>query len=251
MILITMAGLSKRFTDAGYDRPKYMLPLGGRSLFEHSVGSFARYFDSVPFAFVLRDVQGTHAFVAETTAAMGVKTSTVITLDAPTVGQAQTAALGLRQAGFDPNLPTTIFNIDTFRPDFVFPQRQLDQDGYLEVFRGSGDNWSFARTAPDDPERVVETTEKRPISDLCSTGLYHFARAGDFLDAYDQALAGVETGDAGDLLGPRGELYVAPLYNHLIARDRRIGVDIVPRESVIFCGVPAEYTDLLADPAYG
>ncbi len=71
MIVIPMAGLSARFTAAGYDRPKYMLPLGGRPLFDHAVGSFARYFSDVPFLFVFREVAGTHAALAERVAALG------------------------------------------------------------------------------------------------------------------------------------------------------------------------------------
>ena len=40
MIVIPMAGLSSRFTKAGYTKPKYMLPLAGKSVFAHSIESF-------------------------------------------------------------------------------------------------------------------------------------------------------------------------------------------------------------------
>ena len=41
-------------------------------------------------------------------------------------------------------------------------------------------------------------------------------------------------------------LDVAPLYNHLIAEGRAIGFEVIGRDEVIFCGVPAEYEALLA-----
>ena len=39
------------------------------------------------------------------------------------------------------------------------------------------------------------------------------------------------------------ELYIAPLYNLLIREGRDIRYELIPRDSVIFCGVPAEYDE--------
>ncbi|MBW6398722.1 glycosyltransferase family 2 protein [Roseomonas sp. HJA6] len=240
MIVIPMAGLSRRFTEAGYQLPKYMLPLHGRSVFAHAVGSFAAYFDSHPFLFIARDVAGTGDFLAAEARALGIRDARVAMLDAPTAGQAETVELGLATAGVAGETPVTIFNIDTFRPGFTFPAGAwwAGSDGYLEVFRGAGANWSYVRPAPGEEPLAVETAEKRPISDLCCTGLYHFRRAGDFLDAL-----------AAERAAPSApELYVAPIYNHLIRQGRRIHYEVVPSEAVVFCGVPAEYEALEAEP---
>ena len=48
MIVIPMAGMSRRFTEAGYTLPKYMLPAHQRSLFAHAVDSFRHYFKTEP-----------------------------------------------------------------------------------------------------------------------------------------------------------------------------------------------------------
>lgn len=158
-------------------------------------------------------------------------------LEAPTSGQAETVELGLLQAGMPADMPLTIFNIDTFRPGFRFPASPglAGSAGYLEVFRGGGANWSYVRPAPGEAKLVVETAEKRPISDLCCTGLYHFAAAGDFCAALQK-----------ERLAPScPELYVAPLYNHLIAAQKRVHYELVAAEDVVFCGVPGEYEALL------
>jgi hypothetical protein len=242
MIVVPMAGLSARFTAAGYDRPKYMLPLKGRPLFVHAVESFAAYLASEPFLFIYREVQGTGEFVQARAAAMGIRAATFVALDAPTEGQADTVAIGLDRGGVAADAPITIFNIDTFRPGFRYPAIASDPQaaGYLEVFEGEGANWSFVRPDPADPRWVAETAEKKAISNLCCTGLYQFRRAGDFRDA----LAAGRTDDT--LRGPKAELYVAPLYNWLIRRGAKIGYDVIPAQDVIFCGVPAEYEALRA-----
>ncbi len=236
MIIIPMGGLSRRFTEAGFTVPKYMLPARGKSVFAHAVSSFAAYFDSHPFLFIVRDVAATPDFVRRECAALGIRDATVIVLRAETRGQAETVDLGLTEAGVPASEPVTIFNIDTFRPDFRFPDFGAEPtDGYLEVFRGSGANWSYVRPAAPDSSLAAETAEKRPISDLCCTGLYHFASAALYRSAYAAFAADFRPSEA------LRELYVAPMYNHLIARGCAIRYHLIPPEAVIFCGVPAEY----------
>jgi hypothetical protein len=232
MIVIPMAGRSQRFYDAGYDRPKFELELKGRSVFAHAVESFRTAFATTPFLFIA--AAGAAPFVRREARALGIADFEVVSLSAPTAGQAETVELGLEAVGWAGAL--TIFNIDTFRPGFTFPAAPLDRaDGWLEVFRGAGANWSYVRPAPGPEPWALETAEKRPISDLCCTGLYHFARTADFRAAL-----------AAERASPQAaELYVAPLYNHLIARGLRIGWRLIAAQEVVFCGTPAEYLSLL------
>jgi len=231
-IIIPMAGLSSRFTRAGYTLPKYMLYVKNKSLFNLAVSSFERYFDSCRFVFIARDVFDTGTFIEQECDLLGIHNRSVVILDHPTRGQSETVLEGIRQANVAPDEPILIFNIDTFRPGFTFPAHIDEWDGYLEVFVGSGANWSYARTEAADSTRVVETAEKREISSYCSTGIYYFKHASSFVRAYET-----------NLTTPNGlkELYVAPLYNLLIADGEAIHIHIIDRDEVIFCGVPAEY----------
>lgn len=236
-IIIPMAGLSSRFTKAGYVLPKYMLYIKNRSLFNLAVSSFEKYFDSCRFVFVARDVFDTKTFIEKECELMGIKDFEVVILPAPTKGQAETVLKGIKEASVDKDEPILIFNIDTFRPGFTFPQEMDDWDGYLEVFVGSGKNWSYARTESDTSTLVVETAEKREISKYCSTGLYYFKSSEMFLNAYVENQEKPITGVA--------ELYVAPLYNYMIAKSLKIHTHVIDRQDVIFSGVPSEYEDLL------
>jgi hypothetical protein len=236
MIVIPMAGLSRRFTEAGYDLPKYMLPLPGGTVFAHAVGSFAALFATETFLFVARDVEGTPDFIKQQCAALGVRDARLHVLPHPTAGQAETVEFGLRAVGASDETAITIFNIDTFRPDFRFPRGSwfAGSDGYLEVFRGSGANWSYVRPSSGLWPIVEETAEKRQISDLCCTGLYHFARADHFVRALQRERTAAAL----------AELFVAPLYNHLLTAGMHIHFEEVARSDVIFCGVPDEYEAL-------
>ena len=238
-IIIPMAGLSSRFTQAGYVLPKYMLYVKNRSLFNLAVSSFDKYFDSCRFVFVARDVFDTRTFIEKECELMGIKDFSVVILPQPTKGQAETVLEGIKGAEIPQKEPILIFNIDTFRPGFTFPEGMDGWDGYLEVFVGSGKNWSYARTESDDSTLVVETAEKVEISCYCSTGLYYFATAALFEKAYIMNIENPRDGKA--------ELYVAPLYNHLIADGCKIHIHVIDREEVVFSGVPSEYEQILFD----
>ena len=239
MIVIPMAGMSRRFSEAGYDKPKYMLPLAGRSVFAHAVSSFSHYFGILPFLFIARDVADTHAFIEAECNALGLQQAKVQILQTPTAGQAETVELGLRQAEISAETPLTIFNIDTFRPGFRLPKDPwfATSAGYLEVFHGSGVNWSYVRPRPGEEPIALETAEKQPISDLCCTGLYHFATASDFYSSLS----------AERLRPSTTELYVAPLYNHLITASRTIHYKVIETGDIVFCGIPSEYEALRAE----
>ncbi len=238
MIVIPMAGLSSRFFKAGYEKPKYMLEAHGKTLFDHSVSSFEKYFGTEHFVFVVRNVFDTPDFVARHAEALGIGSYQVVVLEEETRGQAETVYLALKQVHEDEQ-PLTIFNIDTFRPGFTFPTESGVGSGYLEVFQGPGEHWSFAEPAASDSTLVKRTAEKIRISDLCSTGLYYFRHAKYFMEAFEQYCLTPKSE------WPKGELYIAPLYNLLIERAHPVHYHLIARDEVIFCGTPEEYTDLL------
>ncbi|AEG91967.1 hypothetical protein [Ramlibacter tataouinensis] len=240
MIVIPMAGDSRRFREAGYARPKYELPVGRQSLFALTVLSFEHYFPSERFVFVCRSDLGAEGFVQMECGRLGIRWADVVALPAATRGQAETVLIGLERSGYEPAESLLIFNIDTIRPGYRFPAECEFADGYLEVFSGSGDHWSFVEPAASFTRRVARTTEKERISDLCSTGLYHFARCSDFAAACTHALSNV------DAYRERWtEVYVAPLYNQLIAKGKVVAYHQVAAEQIGFSGTPSEYEELL------
>ncbi len=238
-----MAGLSSRFARAGYNVPKYMLDLHGRPVFDYALASFRAQFESEPFLIVCREVQGTPDFVRGRCSALGIQNTKIIVLTEPTSGQGETVLLGLDRGEVDNEEPVTIFNIDSFRPGFRFPDGRSDAPSFLEVFRGNGDQWSFVEAAPDDGARnegnVHRVIEKIRISDLCCTGLYHFRTALDFRYAFE-----AERRAPSQSLT---ETYIAPMYNKLIARGDKVRFNVIDAAELFFCGVPDEYNACLAN----
>lgn len=91
-----MAGLSSRFTKAGYTLPKYMLYVKEKSLFNLAVSSFEKYFTTCRFVFIVRDVYDTPRFVEEECKLIGISNYKIIITE-PTRGQAETVYVGIKK----------------------------------------------------------------------------------------------------------------------------------------------------------
>lgn len=246
MIVFPMAGLSSRFTRAGYEKPKYMLPLGEQTMFATVVNGFRVCFQNEPFLFICRDVAQTPAFIDAELAKMSPRPSKVqiIVLEQETEGQAETVYRGLQMAGVAASEPLTIFNIDSLRHTFTYPD-DLDLtaiDGYVEAFHGAGEHWSFVKPAAGKEAQKIagEVMEKKRISDLCSTGLYYFRETGLFTQLFEKTLSSPSE----ELQG--GERYIAPLYNDAIQAGYDIRYTVIAAQDISFTGTPAEYEDYLA-----
>ncbi|HED3064136.1 glycosyltransferase family 2 protein [Kluyvera ascorbata] len=229
MIIIPMAGLSSRFFKAGYTEPKYKLAAHGKSLFEWSVSTFEKMYKTEKFIFICRDVYDTPAFVATELQKIGILDYEVITLHAETRGQAETVFLSLDKIPDDE--PLIIFNIDTYEKQFDYMLET--NDAYLEVFQGEGEHWSFAKPK-EGTTLVAQTAEKNRISDLCSNGVYGFKNKNIFINAYIELIRSNPS-----------ELYIAPMFNFIIAEGMTVRFKKVDINNHIFMGTPAEYTDFL------
>ncbi len=235
MIVIPMAGLSSRFFKAGFEVPKYQLMIDDAYVFDLALKSFERYFVSELFVIVLRDCFDTRQFVEKRLQALNIKNYLIKVLDFETQGQAETVLLGIDTPEINDNESVFIFNIDTFRHDFIKPDFIDDCAGYLEVFRGNGEHWSFIEV--NDNDQVIRTTEKQRISDLCSDGLYYFASKSLYIDLITQAKE--------RKLLVNNELYIAPIYNLLIEQGKEVRYHCIGNSEIDFCGTPDEYNYLL------
>lgn len=206
-IVMPMAGRGSRFAEVGVTTPKPLIPVRGKPMYAWAT-------DGLPLALARRLIFICLAeHLAELDLDRDIRTRyaqydpIVIGLDRVTEGQACTVLLA--RDHIDNDEPLLIFNADTYCPTTLATALKgdaRDADGVLDVFRAPGDKWSFARF--DAAGRVVETAEKRRISEWASTGLYYFRRGQDFVRHAEAMIVANERSN--------NEFYVAPVYNRLI-----------------------------------
>jgi hypothetical protein len=235
MIVFPMVGKGSRFKKAGYNLPKFALPLNNNTTaFRAAIDSFKVYHKEEIFIFIIREFVDFEVkkFIINELEKTQIKKFEIIKLDKITSGQGETVRAGLRvleEKFFNEEL--TIFNIDSKRNFFKYDQRYR-KSPYLEVFVGEGNQWSFAEFAKTD-NSLIRTTEKIRISKYCSNGLYHFNSCSDFIKIYDAK--------KDEIKKIYGETYLAPIYNYFLDFNIKCFVKLIDKNKMNFFGTPLEY----------
>ncbi|HYD95996.1 MAG TPA: glycosyltransferase family 2 protein [Noviherbaspirillum sp.] len=229
--IITMAGLGKRFRDAGYNIPKYCIDAHGKTLFEWSMLSLRNFIQQgASFFFIVRAEDQAVPFIRRHAAQLGIRNVQILEIDHVTDGQATSAMLAgplIADSGY----PILIYNIDTFVHPDSLPAHATRGDGWVPCFPGKGEGWSFAAATPD--KRITEIREKVRISPHATIGLYWFSS----LDLYRKVYADYYSDTT---RVEKGEKYIAPMYNQIIRTDGLVYLHELPFDSVIPLGTPEE-----------
>ena len=227
-IIITMAGLGSRFRNAGYDVPKYMIEVKGKTLFEWAMDSLLDYNPHVSsYFFIVRVEDNAMEFIKEKCPNYGLYNNKVIEIDYTTDGQATTAMLAMPYCQKDESL--LIYNIDTYVESGEMKYADLSGDGCIPCFHADGDHWSFVRLNGEG--KAVEVVEKKRISDNCTLGAYYFSSADLYSQLYSEYYKAEKSCK---------EKYIAPLYDYLIKSEGKVMISIVDEKKVHVLGTPEE-----------
>lgn len=224
-----MAGSGARFTQAGFETPKYKIVANGKPLLEWALLSLNCFFDC-QFIFISRKEIWDKDFVASTTQKLGIKESKVVLADSPTEGQASTVMLAAPY--LNPKDPICIYNIDThIHPNKIeATQFPPSEKGHIPYFQVEGNHWSFLKQ--DKHGNVVQVAEKIPISNKATIGLYYFSSWLRFSEIYYNHKEEIKK--------KYRETYVAPMYQFLIDQGHKVGATELQPNDVIALGTPEE-----------
>lgn len=229
-VVITMAGIGSRFRKAGYNVPKYQIEVKGKTLFAWSMESLQAYKPHIDrYIFVVRKEDQASDFIKKACAKLQIDNFQIVSLDEKTDGQATTCRLAIPYC--DEALPILIYNIDTYVEAGTMKFDSIHGDGFIPCFTADGDHWSFVKT--DTNGQAVEVREKTRISDHCSIGAYYFSSARLYTSLYDEYYAN-------DNNVEKSEKYIAPMYNHLIAKGYHVYIESLPADKVHVLGTPEE-----------
>jgi CTP:molybdopterin cytidylyltransferase MocA len=233
-LIMCMAGLYRRFREAGYDKPKFLLEWRGTTVLGAILERLLEdgHFSSVLLLGNRRDAAHRPAVEAELRR-LGLPADSLV-LVGDTAGQAETARLGiaeldLRRRPIDRRV--VFHNIDT-----VLEGRDLAavaavlacEDGYIDTFTASSPAYSYVGL--DDDGLVCDMVEKVVISSHATSGFYGFHSMDRFCRDY------------ADCQWPPGERYISSLYRTMLDRRARIRTNLgAVGEDTIVLGTPAEY----------
>lgn len=230
-IVIPMAGLGSRFSDAGYDLPKPLINVDGLPMIKLVVDNLSIIGN---YTFI---VQKSHyrKYNLEQILKLIAPNCNIIQVDGVTDGAASTVLLA--ESIINNDQPLLIANSDQLvewsSQNFFEYLIKLDADGGIAIFNGSGNKWSYAIV--DEMNRVTEVAEKQEISDKATVGFYYWKHGSEFVK-YAKKMIDKN-------LRVNDEFYICPVYNEAI-RDKKI-IYAFPVKSMHSLGTPEDLENYL------
>lgn len=213
-IVIPMAGAGSRFAKVGFRNPKPLIKIHGVCMIRLVIENLR---PARPHRFIFV-VQRSHAkdYPLKEILDAWAPGSAMVELDGLTEGAA-CSVLAAREL-INTNMPLMIANSDQYVGcninDYLATLDTNGLDGLIMTMSADDPKWSYVGMGESAfVERVVE---KEVISNEATVGIYNFRRGADFVNAADKM---IETNQRS-----KGEFYVAPTYNQLIALDQKVGI---------------------------
>jgi len=219
IVVMPMAGLGSRFSSQGYDEPKPLIQFLGKTMIQHVVEHLG-----LPQCKHVFLCQKTHVkqYDLKNLFSTFLTDFEIVEIDGVTDGAATTVSMAAKVISPDDEI--MIVNSD----QLIYWNKDINfaDAGTIFCFHGNGPKWSYASI--NESGRVVKVAEKVQISNNATSGMYHWKRFGDFIEAYNKM---IEANDR-----TNNEFYVAPVYNYAV----HLGVTIRYVDGVDQVGTPEE-----------
>lgn len=230
-ILIPMAGGGRSFAEAGYTFPKPLIDIGGKTMIEVVVNNLRPQCEH-KFIFVcLREHYEKYDLLNILKRATDNKFE-VVQIGGNTEGAACTALCAIKYINNENNL--IIANADQYFDldinDFIANARKGEKDGLIMTFNSSHPKWSYARA--DNNGKVLETAEKKVISDKATVGVYYFRHGAEFVRAAQEMLI--------KNIRYNNEFYICPIFNEMILNGKNIFTYHIDANKMHSLGTPED-----------
>ena len=221
-VVILAAGTSSEYKQAGYQYPKNLVEVDSQ-LMIHNVMSSALGINQDVQLIVLITEEEDQRFYTSEIVRMKHPAATIVRVEGETAGALCTALLAIDL--IDDNEEVIIMNADQLiKADLSEIHKKFLEnrfDAGTISFKTSHPRFSFVRL--DDNNRILEASEKRPISTDATAGFYWFSSGKIFKDAAKSQIRNRQEFN--------GKYYVCPVFNELVLRGLNCGAVEITNEN--------------------
>jgi len=212
-IVIPMAGLGSRFSEASFKDPKPLIKIGKKTMIELVVANLKPNKEEANFIFICNSGLISNYYFDDLLSKLNFKHK-IIQIDYLTDGPAET--VNLAKNIINSNDELLIANCDQYIDydidEILQYARQNFSDGLILTMNDTNKKWSFIKK--DNMNNVLDIKEKEVISNEATVGIYYFKEANYFFNAFDQMKFNKDKSN--------NEYYVGPSYNYLIKENKKI-----------------------------
>jgi len=238
-IVLPIAGRGSRFVEAGYSLPKPLIPVHGVPMIEVVVNNVR---PREPHRFIFMALQEHLDYLGmRATLERIAPGCTIIPVSQVTEGAACTVLLARNV--IDDDEPLMLANSDQWVNfdinDYLAEMERQTADGLIMTMWADHPKWSYIGL--DETNRVTCVVEKQVISNEATVGIYNFRHGYDFVWAAEQMIA--------KNLRVNNEFYVAPVYNEMIEKGRKISYFNIGKvgDGMYGMGVPSDLEVFIQD----
>ncbi|RAS55675.1 nucleotidyltransferase-like protein [Vibrio diazotrophicus] len=212
-LLMPMAGRGSRFSKSGYSLPKPLVKLNGKPFFWWSIMSISRSVEITTLTCVILK-EHIEKFDIDKKILSYFPEARFVILEDVTSGALETAISGLKCINND--LPVIIndcdhaFEVNKLSESINLLKESENLDGYLCHFKSDSPAYSYGQY--DQSEKLIETVEKRVISNLAIAGAYIF-KSKQLVSLYYEEYKNNCLYD---------ELFISGLYNFMVSDGKVI-----------------------------
>tara|TARA_Y100000741_G_scaffold330827_1_gene285723 strand:+ start:26281 stop:27357 length:1077 start_codon:yes stop_codon:yes gene_type:complete len=230
VIIIPMAGEGKRFKNEGIQKPKFMIEVKNKTLFEWSIESLPINI-SKKIIFICLEAHENDFKVSEFIKKIMISKYPnskyeLVFIKEVTGGQVETVLYAKHLVR--PENSIIIYNIDTHfistrLKSKILTLKNRNIDGLLGCYESSDENLSFVKL--NEKGFVEQVKEKEKISKYASTGLYIFSKSEQFFTAGEKMIKNRKK--------IKNEYYISEIYNMLLKVNAQFEIDIAEEFTVL------------------
>ena len=212
-IIALMAGDSNDFKENGYTYPKYLLELDNNPLVQNIVDSLKGL--DCKITFIIRKEDNDQFFFGSSLRILA-PFSDIVCISGLTKGAVCTTLFAIDSIANEDEV--LLINGDQLvkhdMKEIITNFRERGLDGGIVTFESVHPRWSYVSL--DEQDFVVQTSEKRPISNIATAGVYYYKRGLDLVEScFSVIKKDVQL---------NGSYYISSTFNELILKQKKVGI---------------------------
>lgn len=231
-IVIPMAGAGSRFKVAGYKDPKPLIQVHGIPMIKLVIDNLTPKQEH-RFIFVCQN-EDILKYDLMCKLRLWAPNSIIVGIDGLTEGAACTVLCAKEYINNTDQLMIANSDqyIDVAIEEYLSILEKNQLDALIMTMTADDPKWSFVSI--DHNRHVTYVAEKIVISNEATVGIYNFSQGDFFVQAAEEMISNQET--------TNNEYYVAPVYNRLIKKNKKIGIYNIGSEAngMYGLGIPSD-----------
>lgn len=226
-IVIPMAGHGSRFRDQGYQPPKPLIKIHGKTMIHVVINNIK---PNIPHRFIFICLQEhLDKYHIDQKLHQWAPESEIIIIDKVTEGAACTVLLAKEL--INNSEPLMIANSDQWVniniDTYLQKMDTHNLDGLIMTMTANDPKWSFVRL--NNNNQIIEVVEKQVVSNEATVGIYNYKHGADFVRAAEKMIQ--------KNLRVNNEFYVAPAYNEMIDEEKKLNFFNIGNDADVMYGL--------------